>query len=206
MNSQTRINLSFGALVCGLVTVLIYGPLAPRVSANPQLTMTATAIPRMVPFMVEIPGGLANSAGAGSANPKILIDSDGQAGHFVTSSIVVRTNAPSSGFQTLSVNYARLNSEFYHFVTASILGPAGGGVQESADIMGTPVDAVDFGTAVHGGSFPRELIVQNAGSIDDIIIQLFARSDTSDMDIEKVRVTGWKRAGDNISVVYVPGV
>ena len=36
-------------------------------------------------------------------------------------------------------------------------------------------------------------------------IQFFARSDVSDLDIEVVRVSGWKRRGQTISLAYVPG-
>ena len=159
------------------------------------------------PFVVEIPGGLANSAAVGSANPEIIIDSDGAEGSLVVKSVLIKTNVPFPGFVALALNHARLNGTVYSTRTANLVGHIGSGVTESADLLGTNVrtsSLLDPDGPIPGGTVPQELIVSNFGA-DDIEFQLFARSDTSDLEIESVRVSGWKRRGDSVSVTYVPG-
>ena len=155
---------------------------------------------------MEIPGGLANSALAGSANPEIYIDSDGQAGTFVVTSIVIKTNVPGSGFQYLLVNRHIVDGTLFDTRTQNLVTALGSAVRESADLMGAPirVDSLGGTAPPTGGTFPSEIVAENAG-VDDIRVTLFARSDLFDMDIETVAVCGWKRPKDTISVSYVPG-
>ena len=161
----------------------------------------------LVPFVVEIPAGLANSAGVGSANPEILIDSDGDDGYFLVNSILLKSNVPSTGFLALSVNSVTLNGTEFDTRTYSVVDFVdGSGVDHSADLMGMPTrqTSVSDTDRATGGNFPNELIAENAGT-SNIEIRMFARSDDSDLSVDTVRVSGWKKPGDNISVSYVPG-
>lgn len=163
----------------------------------------AAAGPGLVPFVAEIPGGLANSAGVGSANPEILIDSDGEDGFLIVNSILLRTNVQGSGdFQFLRVNTLTINGTEYDTRTPNLVGPLGSGVNESADLMGTPIRTDSSDTA--GGCFPTTILAQNAG-VDPIEVRLFARADVTDLNVSSVRVSGWKRAADTVSVTWVPG-
>ena len=160
-----------------------------------------------VPFRVEIAGGICNTAGAGSANPEILIDSDGGRGTFVVTSILIKTNLPLTGFSFLSVNSLRIDGTKYDTRTQNLIEFVGTGVEESADLMGTPirVDSLGGTAPPTGGRFPTQIIADSAGT-DDIRIQLFCRSDVSDLDLDIVSVAGWKRPVDTITVTYVPGL
>jgi len=161
---------------------------------------------RHVPFRVEAAGGLGNAAIDGSSNPEILIESDGNSGHFVVTSILVKTNVPLTGFAFLSVNSLDVNGTRFDTRTQNLVEHVGTGVNESADLMGAPirVDSLGGTNPPTGGNFPFEIIAENDGS-GDVRIQLFCRSDVSDLDIEVVGVSGWKRPGDMITATFVPG-
>jgi len=72
--------------------------------------------------------------------------------------------------------------------------------------MGTPIrrnwdPALE---AEKGGSFPRQIVAEPGGA-DDIRVTLFCRADDYDLDIEAVRVSGWKSGSDTVTVNYIPG-
>ena len=160
----------------------------------------------LVPFVAESSGGLANSAAAGSANPEIVIDSDGGNGTFVITSILIESDAPITGFFALSANGVEIDGIEFSTRTRSLVGPIdGSAVVEAADLMGTPVRTTSLASSgTPGGNFPHQIIATNAG-LDDVRIELFARSDVSDLDITAIRVSGWKRRGDQVDVSFVPG-
>jgi len=161
----------------------------------------------LVPFVVGTLGGLANSAAVNSANPEIVIDSDGAAGHFVVTSLLIEADADHDGFGALAANSVEIDGFRFDTRTDNLIGPIDGlGVVESADLMGAPVRVLGLSEPDmrYGGSFPREIVAENAFA-DDIRVELFARSEIVDLEIDKIRVAGWKRPGDTISVTYLPG-
>lgn len=160
-----------------------------------------------VPFKVEVAGGICNTSAIGSANPHIYIDSDGDSGTFLVNSILVKTNdVPASGFMYLSLNKITIDGTAYDTITANLAGNAdGAGVLESFDILGTPVRLTsDLNDHTGGGNVPHQIVADSSDAID-INIMLFCRSNVTDMHINSVLVSGWKRVGDVISVTYVAG-
>lgn len=185
------------------LTLAVPSASAPQPAPIQSIAGFAAAGPRLVPFAVEVPGGMANSAAVGSANPEIILDCDGDDGHLIVSSILIKSNVPSTGFQFFRVNDLTLNGTEFDTRTINLIGLTdGSGVNESADLMGTPVRAGSTGDT--GGCFPREIIAENAGT-DNVRVRFFARSDDSDLSVSTVRVSGWKRAEDTITLTYVPG-
>lgn len=160
-----------------------------------------------VPFKVQIGGGLCNSAPAGSANPQIIIDSDGTDTFVVTSVLVKRGFQNPVDFLFLSLNGVAINGTFFETRTGNLFDPLFGefAVQQSADLMGTPVRrGGNINTPEPGGNVPHQ-IVADGGTVDDVKFTLFCRSDNQDLDIENVVVAGWKKTADTITVTYVPG-
>ena len=164
------------------------------------------------PFTVEVPGGLANSAAAGSANPEIRIGCSGASDTFSVTSIVIETDIPLTGFGALCVNHFRVDSSIYPTATQNICENFG--QSEAADLMGMPVRSESLTSPLFAsspvvppvrGCFPTE-IVGTTNTADSISIRLFARSDVVDLSIGRVLVSGWKLAGDEVTVTYVPGV
>ena len=160
----------------------------------------------LVPFRLEIAGGLADSGAFGTSNPEIVIDSDGGAGHFVLSSVMIRSNVPNSGFEAFSLNTLTVNGTSFDTRTDNLIGPTGSGVRESADILGASVRVASRAVSpeIKGGRVPSEIVAENAGS-NDVRVKFFARSDVSDLDVEVICITGWKRPNDTISATYLPG-
>ena len=164
----------------------------------------------LVPFIVmDSTGGVCNSAGAGSANPEIIIESDGGEDNFVVTSVLLKTASPGvpvSGFFALSINSVRINGTLFHTRTGNLVGATdGSGVLESADLMGTPIRRSSFfGDQEPGGNFPHQIVAENVGS-NDIVIRLFCRSDDDDLNIAVVAAAGWKRPNDTITVTLIPG-
>ena len=163
-----------------------------------------------VPFMVMAPtGGICNTAAQGSANPQIEIDSDGEQGSFVVTSILLKTadtGVPTTGFFALIVNGLSIDGTRFDILTGNLVGPtAGSGVLESADLMGTPVirgwppEGQD-----PGGNFPHQIVANSEGS-RDIVVSLFCRTDDEDLNIAVVAAAGWKQPDDSITVTYIPG-
>ncbi len=164
---------------------------------------------QVVPFkVVDDVGGLCDSAGGGTSVPEILIDSDGEEGEFVVTSILVRSAPviPTTGFLDLSINEVEIDGDSFDTRTGNILNPTfGSGVAESADLMGTSVIRnTDSSDPLPGGSFPHQIVAESEG-IDDIRIQLFCSSLDDDLTIDQILVAGWKRPADTITVTYVPG-
>lgn len=160
-----------------------------------------------VPFKVQIPGGLCNSMTAGSANPKILIDSDGSDPFTLGSVLIKRAPQNPVDFTFLTVNGVTINGTFFETRTGNLFDPLFGefAVQQGADIMGMPVrrgGSID--DAKPGGNVPH-LIVAEADGSPDVSFTLFCRSDNQDLEIEAILVAGWKKPADAISVTYVPG-
>jgi hypothetical protein len=164
----------------------------------------------LVPFMVaDTTGGICNTAAQGSANPQIVIDSNGNTGSFVVTSILLKTadtGVPTSGFVALSINSVRIDGTLFDTRTGNLVGPTDGtGVLESADLMGTPVRRSSFGGSQEpGGNFPHQIVADSDGS-DDIRVQLFCRSDDQDLNVAVVAAAGWKQPDDTITVRYIPG-
>ena len=165
---------------------------------------------QVVPFKVmEITGGLCDSAGAGTSNPVINIDSDGAEGEFVVTSIVIKTASPGvplTGFRDLTVNHVQIDGERFDMPTGNLLGPTSGtGVLESADIMGTPVRrSSDADAPIAGGNFPHQIVAQSEG-VEDVSVELFCSSVDDDLTFDKILVAGWKRPADTVTVTFVPG-
>lgn len=164
----------------------------------------------LVPFKVmDSAGGVCNAAGTNSSNPEISIESDGTEGNFVVTSILLKTagtGVPITGFFALSINSVSINGMKFDTRTGNLVGATdGSGVLESADLMGMPVRRSSFsGDQDPGGNFPHQ-IVANSEGVNDILVRLFCRSDDEDLDIAAVAVSGWKQAGENITVTYIPG-
>ena len=162
----------------------------------------------MVPFTTRTPGGICNSANVGSANPVIRIDSDGDDPFVVTSVLVKTAQQPSGqqGYTFFSVNSVTLNGYPFDTRTGNLTAPVDGwAVQESADLMGTPIRRGSVSqSGAEGGNFPHQLVASGQSNTD-ISIRMFCRADQWDLSIEAVQVSGWKPPADNVSVVYVPG-
>jgi hypothetical protein len=164
----------------------------------------------VVPFkVVDLTGGICDSAGPGTSVPEIHIDSDGATGSFVVVSILLRTAAPGvpeTGFRAFSVNNVIIDGELFDTRTGNLLGPTdGSGVLESVDLMATPVRrSADLDDPLPGGGFPHQIVADSDGS-DDIRIRLFCSSDDDDLNIDGLLVSGWKRPADTITVTYEPG-
>jgi len=163
----------------------------------------------VVPFKVETTGGICNTAAVGSANPQIVIDSDGSE-PFVVTSILIRTGPQGSGaegYEYLSINSVRINGIPFDTVTGNLTGFAVGGwdIHESADLMGTPVRRRNIDVdAEKGGSFPHQIVAEGGGS-NDIAVELFCRANDFDLNIDTVLVAGWRSPSDAITLTYVPG-
>lgn len=175
-----------------------------------KTTVDSMGQDRLVPFkVVDTTGGICNTTAQGSANPQILINSDGAEGSFVVTSILLKTagtGVPITGFVALSINSVTIDGMNFDTRTGNLVGATDGyGVLESADLMGTPVRRSSFsGNQDPGGNFPHQIVASSDG-INDIRIRMFCRSDDEDLDIAAVAVSGWKQAGENITVTYVPG-
>jgi hypothetical protein len=162
----------------------------------------------VVPFKVETTGGICNTAGPGSANPQIVIDSQGSE-PFVVTSILIRTGPQrfgAEGYEFLSINYVTINGTRFDTMTGNLTGAVGGsGINESADLMGTPIRRTNVGIDPEkGGNFPHQIVAEGGGA-NDIAVQLFCRADDFDLNIDAVLVAGWKPPTDAITVTYVPG-
>ena len=156
-----------------------------------------------VPFKVQIAGGLCDGVPSPSSNPAITIDGDSL---FVVTSILIKRGPMNPvDFAFLSVNSVNINGTLFDTRTGNLFGPIGAefGVLQSADIMGMPVRQTGFASGP-GGNFPHEIVAEGAGR-NDVIVQLFCRSDHRPMNIATILVAGWKRPGTNVTVSYMPG-
>ncbi len=173
-------------------------------------SMSGCAQSGYVPFTVaDTTAGICNTAAQGSANPRIEIDSDGEQGSFVVTSILLKTadtGVPTTGFRFLSINSVVIDGTRFDTRTGNLVGPTdGSGVLESADLMGTPVRRSSFGGSQEpGGNFPHQIVADSEGS-RDIIVSLFCRSDAEDLNIAIVAAAGWKQPDETITVTYIPG-
>lgn len=169
----------------------------------------------MVPFAVQAAGGLCDSGPSPSSNPEILVEGTGSS-RFVITSILIKT-APQGpgqeGYTFLTANDVRIDGTLFDTRTGNLVGTVDGfGVHESADLMGTSV-RIASPTSLQssprtespaGGNFPHQIVAESAGA-NDVRVQLFCRSDSFDLGIETVRVSGWRSPEDTIAVSYVPG-
>ena len=169
----------------------------------------------MVPFTAQAAGGLCDSGPSPSSNPEILIEGTGS-NLFVVTSVLLKTAPQPSGeegYTFLTVNGVTIDGTTFDTRTGNLVATVDGfGVQESADLMGTPVritspsdlTAAPRSASPSGGNFPHQIVAESTGS-NDIRIRLFCRADTFDLSVDTVRVSGWKSPADSISVTYVPG-
>jgi len=159
----------------------------------------------LVPFIVEIPGGLADSAGPGTSVPQVLIDCTGH-GKFVVTSVVLCAHAGTFGsFRAFSMNRMVIEGYPYYIVTENIVGTPQTAAPNCADLLGMPRRNGPFGTLPPGGNVPHEIIA-DAGGSPDIEFQMFASSSlTEDLNVPRIRVTGWKPRGETVSVDFIPG-
>jgi hypothetical protein len=170
-------------------------------------TISAQLEDLYVPFKVEIPGGLCNSEFAPSANPKIIIDSDGSEPFTLKSVLIKRGFQNPVDFLFLSLNGVTIDGTYFETRTGNLFDPLFGefAVEQAADILGMPVRrGGDISEPEPGGNVPHEIVALGEGP-EDVRFQLFCRSDEQDLEIETVLVAGWKKPGDTISVTYVPG-
>lgn len=160
-----------------------------------------------VPFKVEIPGGLCNSAASPSANPRIIIDGDGADVFNLNSVLVKRGPQNPVDFLFLSVNGLTIDGTFFETRTGNLFDPLFGefAVEQAADIMGMPVRrGGSIAEPKPGGNVPHQVVAAGGGD-EDVTVHLFCRSDEQDLEIETILVAGWKKPVDTISVTYVPG-
>lgn len=169
----------------------------------------------LVPFTAQTAGGLCDSGPSPSSNPEIHIEGTGSS-LFVVTSILLKTApqpAGEDGYTFLTVNSVQVDGTTFDTRTGNLVASSdGSGVQESADLMGTPVriaapsslTAVPRTASPAGGNFPHQIVADGANS-NDIRIQLFCRSDLFDLSVDAIRVSGWKSPEASVSVTYVPG-
>lgn len=196
-----------GALALSLLAPATANAQAAILNALQQINGKIEA--QVVPFKVAIAGGLCDSAGQGTSNPEIVIDSSGAEGEFVVTSILLGTTPPgipATGFEQFSINHVEIDGERFYTRSGDVLGRADGdGVYESADIMGMPVRRnEDAAAPVDGGNFPHQIVAQSADS-DDIHVSFFCSTDDTDVSFATILVAGWKRPADTITVTYIPG-
>lgn len=188
---------------------VVFGLCLGLLSVNAQSEENPCVDQLLVPFTVETTGGICNTASVNSANPVIVIDSDGEK-PFVVTSILIRTGPQGSGaegYEFLSINSVSINGSIFDTTTSNVTAPVSGfGVNESADLMGTPIRRISdpAAEAEKGGNFPHQIVAEGDG-MDDISVQLFCRADDFDLNIDAVRVGGWKPASDTVIVTYIPG-
>jgi hypothetical protein len=174
--------------------------------------LSATSV---IPFTVQTAGGLCDSGPSPSSNPQILIEGTGSQLFVVTSILIKTAPQPSGqeGYRFLTTNSVRIDGTTFDTMTGNLVAAVSGfGVQESADLMGTPVritspsdlEETPRTASPSGANFPHQIVADSADS-NDIRIQLFCRADTFDLSIDTVRVSGWRSPGDSVSVTYVPG-
>lgn len=205
---MSRIALSLAA---GCLALAIVGPkpaFAQAAVLNALQALNGKIEAQVVPFKVVVAGGLCDSAGSGTSTPEIMIDSDGEEGEFVVTSILMNTTLPGipvTGFRAFSINLVDIDGDRFFTRTGNILGPTdGNGVYESADIMGMPVRRNgDSDAPTDGGNFPHQIVAQSEGN-SDILIEFFCSTDDDDISIDQVLVAGWKRPADTITVTYTP--
>jgi len=183
-------------------------PGGPFVTIQQQLDAISAQLDDLyVPFKVQIPGGLCNSGTEPSANPKIIIDSDGPAPFTLKSVLIKRGFQNPVDFLFLSVNGVTIDGTFFETRTGNLFDPLFGefAVDQAADILGMPVRrGGSISEPEPGGNVPHEIVAQGDGP-EDVRFLLFCRSDEQDLEIETVLVAGWKKPADTISVTYVPG-
>lgn len=180
-----------------------------RTAACAAVLFTVTACTDYKPFNATAPGGICNTAAEASANPQIRIDSDGT-DYFVVTSILIKTGPQdqgAEGYAFLSVNSISIDGTRFDAITGNITDSdvGGWGINESADLLGTPIRRTPLGAdGEKGGNFPHQIIADGNGP-NDIAISLFCRADEYDLNIETILIAGWKQASDKITVTYVPG-
>ncbi|MEL6216810.1 MAG: hypothetical protein AAFQ99_14180, partial [Pseudomonadota bacterium] len=179
--------------------------------ADIELALQAIGSERYVPYKVQINGGICNTAAFGSSNPVITIDSDGSEGTFSITSVSARTNGiPIDPALRISLNDIRLDGTNFDFPTNSLINDAFGGtaIDESFNILGADLranstsDPADY--LASAGRVPHELVADSIGS-NDVQFVLFCRSDVVDLQLDRIVVTGWKKASDTVTVTYTPG-
>lgn len=215
---ETKMTRKFMPLAAACFALALVAPtlLSPSVAfaqaaavINGLQTINAKIDAQVVPFKVVIPGGLCDSAGSGTSVPSFVIDSDGEEGEFVVTSILLKTTAPGipeTGFRDLTLNYIRIDGEQFDTRTANLLGPTdGSGVLESTDILGTPVRrSADHEAPPLGGNVPHQIVAESAGT-SDIEVELFCSTTDTDISFDTILVAGWKRPADTITVTFTPG-
>jgi hypothetical protein len=163
---------------------------------------------RYEPFKVEIPAGMCDSAASPSSNPEIVINSDGSDTFVVSSILIKRAFQNPVDFVFLTINGVVIDGTQFDTRTGNLFDPIGleAGVKQSADIMGMPVrrGGTPISSDQPGGNVPHQIVAQGGG-IEDVKVMMFCRSDIQDLQIETVLVAGWKKAGDTITVSYIPG-
>lgn len=164
----------------------------------------------VVPFkVVDTTGGLCDSAGTGTSTVDLEIDSDGEEGHFVVTSVLFLTvppGVPETGFNSFNINHLEIDAERFFTRSGNLLGPTDGfGVYESIDIMGVPLRRNgDSENPIPGGSFPHQIVAESADS-DDIHISFFCSTTDDDLSFSRIQVSGWKRPADTITLTFTPG-
>lgn len=139
----------------------------------------------------------------------IQIDNTGS-DEFVVTGIMIGT----SGFEidqppNLRIDSVRINGFLFNTRTDNLLGPTGGQgqvLQESVDLMGTPLRFFVFGGegVRQGGNFPHQIVASALSDGPDIEVRLFCDfdSDFADFAIAAVAVSGWKYTDDTVTLDY----
>ena len=99
-----------------------------------------------------------------------------------------------------------IDGERFFTRTGTLLGPTDGfGVFESVDLMGTPVRRnSDKDAPIAGGNFPHQIVAESDG-INDVSISMFCSTMDDDVSFSHIKVSGWKRPADTITVTFTPG-
>jgi hypothetical protein len=153
----------------------------------------------MVPFAVEVPGGLCTSQrDDDSTNPRIIINGTSTNGNheFVVNSVLIIKTGGRERF-SLELEAITIDGTRFDTKTDAILDRFGG----AADLMGMGIRTIN---EPMGGNVPHQIVASTADN-NDVQFTLFCQSSSSDFGISTVRVSGWKNPNDVISVSWIPG-
>jgi len=151
-----------------------------------------------VPFHQVLTSGITTCAvaGAGTDFDTLIIDSQATSGTFTVNSIIIRPSATSVNEiqDSIKALLLAIDGGIVGVITPDLTKTTT--VTNTFDIMGTPL-------SVYDGFFPRHITAESAGSNDIEIRLLCNAGTTNDLEFIAIHVSGWKQAGDTISLSYL---